>query len=270
MDALIGWIGGKRLLRKTISQYVPKDIKGYIEPFGGAAWMLLYKDKWGDLEVYNDLDNRLVNLFMQVKYHPDELIKELDWLVASRKLFGDILKHEGLTEIQRAARFMYLITRSFGSKGDSFGTSQKRGTSSMYNRLERIKELHKRLDMVIIENLSYEKVIEKYDTKSNFFYCDPPYMLGYTYENSKQFSHEALCKKLKNIKGRFILSYDDNPEVLKLYKGYDIKHVTRTKGINRKEGKSDFKEVIIANFDLVDIDPEAAKAKTTREIRGIS
>nr|MDD3551988.1 hypothetical protein [Methanothrix soehngenii] len=81
---------------------------------------------------------------------------------------------------------------------------------------------------------------------------------------------EALCKKLKSIKGRFILSYDDNPEVLKLYKGYDIKHVTRTKGINRKEGKSDFKEVIIANFDLIDIDQEATKAKPTREIRGIS
>jgi len=272
MDALIGWIGGKRLLRRIISQYVPKDITGYIEPFGGAAWMLLYKDKWGDLEVYNDLDNRLVNLFLQVKYHPDELIRELDWLVASRKLFADILKQEGLTEIQRAARFMFVITRSFGSKGDSFGTSQKRGTSSMYNRLERIKELHRRLDMVIIENLSYEKVIEKYDNKSNFFYCDPPYMLGYTYENSKQFSHETLRDILKDIKGRFILSYDDNPDVLKLYEGYEIRHVTRTKGINRKEGKSEFAEVIIANFDLIDIDLETAKAniKATREIRGIS
>ena len=97
-------------------------------------------------------------------------------------------------------------------------------------------------------------------------------MLGYTYENSKQFSHEALRDILKSIKGRFILSYDDNPEVLKLYEGYDIRHVTRTKGINRKEGKSEFNEVIIANFELIDIDPEATKAKpkTTREIRGIS
>jgi DNA adenine methylase len=65
--------------------------------------MLVYKEKWGDLEVYNDLDYRLVNLFLQVKYRPDELIKELEWLVASRKLFGDILKQEGLTEIQRVA-----------------------------------------------------------------------------------------------------------------------------------------------------------------------
>ena len=67
MDAIIGWIGGKRLLRKVISQYVPDDIQGYIEPFGGAAWMLLYRDKWGDLEVYNDLDNRLDNFFQSVQ-----------------------------------------------------------------------------------------------------------------------------------------------------------------------------------------------------------
>jgi DNA adenine methylase len=77
-------------------------------------------------------------------------------------------------------------------------------------------------------------------------------MTGYTYENSKQFSHEDLFKKLKNIKGKFILSYDDNPDVLKLYKGYSTKHVTRTKGINRKEGKSEYNEVIIANFPLED------------------
>jgi len=134
------------------------------------------------------------------------------------------------------------------------------------------KELHKRLDMVIIENLSYERVIEKYDTKSNFFYCDPPYMLGYTYDNSKQFSHETLRDILKGIKGRFILSYDDNPEVLKLYKSFDLKHVTRTKGINRKEGKSEFNEVIIANFDLVESEQENTKikTKTSKDIRGLS
>jgi hypothetical protein len=64
--------------------------------------------------------------------------------------------------------------------------------------------------------------------------------------------------------------------VLKFYKGYDIRHVTRTKGINRKEGKSEFNEVIITNFDLIESDQDTAKlkakpqAKTTKEIRGIS
>ena len=67
-------------------------------------------------------------------------------------------------------------------------------------------------------------------------------------------------------------SYDDNPDVLKLYKDFDIKHVTRTKGINRKEGKSEFNEVIIANFDLVESEQENSKikTKTSKDIRGLS
>ena len=63
---------------EIITIYVSKDITGFIEPFGEAGWMLLYKEKWGYLEVYNDLDYRLVNLFLQIKYHTDEVIKELD------------------------------------------------------------------------------------------------------------------------------------------------------------------------------------------------
>lgn len=52
--SLLNWVGGKRLLRKRIEPLVPKDIKSYIEPFGGAGWVLFYKDKWADLEIYND------------------------------------------------------------------------------------------------------------------------------------------------------------------------------------------------------------------------
>ena len=66
--SLINWVGGKRLLRKTIEPLIPKDIKSYIESFGGGGWILFYKDKWADLEIYNDLDSRLVNLFRIVKY----------------------------------------------------------------------------------------------------------------------------------------------------------------------------------------------------------
>ena len=47
--SLINWVGGKRLLRKTIEPLIPKDIVSYIEPFGGGGWILFYKDKWADL-----------------------------------------------------------------------------------------------------------------------------------------------------------------------------------------------------------------------------
>ena len=73
MDSIIAWVGGKRLLRKKIETMIPKDIGGYIEPFGGAGWVLLLKEKWARLEVYNDLDSRLTNLFRASKDSPESV-----------------------------------------------------------------------------------------------------------------------------------------------------------------------------------------------------
>lgn len=113
---LIGWIGGKSLLRKTIAALIPQKIPTYIEPFGGAAWVLFYKDKWAELEIYNDIDCRLVNLFNVVKYHPCELARQMCYMLSSRQQFSDMLKYEGFTDIQRAAKFLYVIAHSFGAK----------------------------------------------------------------------------------------------------------------------------------------------------------
>ena len=89
--SLLNWVGGKRLLRKRIAPLVPTDIQSYIEPFGGAGWVLFYKDRWADLEIYNDLDGRLVNLFRIVKYHPTALKEELQYLLGSREMFFQFL-----------------------------------------------------------------------------------------------------------------------------------------------------------------------------------
>ena len=78
-DSLISWVGGKKQLRKTISQYIPNNIQGYIEPFGGAGWLLFYKSKWAQLEVYNDINSDLVNVFRTAKYHPEALLKEYEY-----------------------------------------------------------------------------------------------------------------------------------------------------------------------------------------------
>jgi len=253
MDSIIAWIGGKRLLRKKIATLIPKDINGYIEPFGGAGWVLLLKEKWARLEVYNDLDSRLTNLFLQVKYHPEALKKEFECLIGSRDMFNLMKNNDGLTEIQKAARFMFLLSRSFGSKGDSFATAKTQGHAKLGNKIKRIDELTTRLDGVIIENLSYADLIKRYDTPQNFFYCDPPYMTGYKYDNAKKFDHQLLHDTLCKIEGRFLLSYDDCPEVREMYKEFKIISVTRLKGINRKAGNSYYKEVIIANYEVKDV-----------------
>ena len=215
---LINWVGGKRLLRKTIAPLIPKDIKSYIRPFGGGGWVLFYKDRWADLEIYNDLDGRLVNLFRIVKYHPNALKEELKYLLGSREMFFQFLNGTFITDIQKAAQFLFLITRSFGGRGDTFG--------------------------------------KQYDFEDAFFYCDPPYTSGCGYEvtSTADFDHERLRDVLKDIKGRFLISYDDSPKVRELYKGYEMIEVERQNGINNREGTNRankvYKELLIANYHI--------------------
>lgn len=248
---LINWIGGKRLLRKKIAPMIPENIQGYVEPFGGGAWVLFFKDKWAELEVYNDLDSRLVNLFNVVKYHPCELARQMCYMLASREQFEQQIKQEGITDIQRAAQFLYVINRSFGAKGKTFGTSKSSGIKSAYGIIERIEKIAKRLDKVLIENKSAFDLIKEYDRENMFFYLDPPYSKGEGYQvcSTKDFEHKRLAEILKNIKGRFLLSYDDSDIIRELYRDFKIVEVSRENGINRKNIKNkEYKELIIKNY----------------------
>src|SRR6266540_2903456 len=108
MNSFIGWIGGKNFLKKEIVKRFPDKFGRYIEVFGGAAWVLFYKDKHADIEIYNDYNSDLVNLFKCVKYHCEELQRELAFMLNSRVLFNDFKAQYnvgGMTDIQKSARF---------------------------------------------------------------------------------------------------------------------------------------------------------------------
>ncbi len=257
---LINWVGGKRLLRKTIAPLIPENIQTYIEPFGGAGWVLFYKDKWADVEIYNDLDGRLVNLFRIVKYHPNALKEELSYLLGSREMFMQFMNSTPITDVQKAAKFFFLITRSFGGKGSTFGCVKKSAggaCKSLSNTLIKIDAIHKRLDKVLIEHRDFEKLITQYDHESAFFYCDPPYSTGCGYEvtSTADFEHERLRDILSNIKGRFLLSYDDSSKIRELYKGFEMIEVQRQKGINNRQGITNnmYKELLIANYPIKNV-----------------
>ena len=174
-------------------------------------------------------------------------------------MFFQFLNGTFLTDIQRAVQFLFLITRSFGGKGDTFGTVKKSSggaSKSQRNILEKIDAIHQRLDKVLVENRDFEKLIKQYDFEDAFFYCDPPYTYGCGYDitSTEDFDHERLRDTLQNIKGRFLLSYDDSPKVRELYKDFYMIPVERQNGINNRQGnnreKKVFKELLIANYDI--------------------
>jgi DNA adenine methylase len=87
MDSFLSWIGGKKLLKERICERFPNEIGRYIEVFGGAGWVLFHKDQHAALEVYNDVNSDLVNLFKCVKFHCPEVQRELQYMLNSRELF---------------------------------------------------------------------------------------------------------------------------------------------------------------------------------------
>ncbi len=106
--------------------------------------------------------------------------------------------------------------------GEHFASRSKEPQKSLQNKLNLVDELACRLDRVMIENRSYQDVFAYYDRPEAFFYCDPPYIKGVRYANSKNFDHAELASNLAKLQGKWLLSLDDCPEARDLFKDYDI------------------------------------------------
>lgn len=250
MNSFISWIGGKKLLRKKILEQFPDpdSFKRYIEVFGGAGWVLFASDKHAAMEVFNDANGELINLYRIVKHHPEALQKELEWLLMSREQFFDELNRNtsGLTDIQRAARYFCIIRESFGTDCKSFGVR----TRDMQKAVDYLKDVSDRLNRVVIESQDFERLIKTYDRPEALFYLDPPY-----YEAEKYYpdrfnpeDHKRLRECLGGIKGKFVLSYNDCPRIRELYEGYTLVEVERADNLVTKSESRKYKELIIKNF----------------------
>ncbi len=245
MKSFIAWVGGKMLLAKKIIEQFPdeKETDRYIEVFGGGGSVLFAK-KSHKLEIYNDADSELVNLFRCMKYHRQELEKEVSGYINSREVFYEIKERlengVGFTDIQRAAMFFIKTKISYGADGRTFGCNKKNISS------DRFSEISERLKNVVVENKDFENLIKVYDRPNALFYCDPPYHTTEKYYNVQftENDHFRLKDALDNIKGKFILSYNDDEFIRGLYKDYTIIEAERQNNLS----KGSYKELIIKNF----------------------
>lgn len=243
-------VGGKSRLRKTIIKMLPEHTC-YVELFFGAGWVYFGKEP-SKIEVINDIDKELINLFRMIKYHAPEIERMLKYEFSGRDIFEEYKNAslEYLTEIHRAVRFLYIITQSFGGKGQvyGYGTTTKPAPQIFYkDMLENLKE---RLKNTYVENLSFEKIIDKYDRKHTFFFADPPYLETCGYGNSfGEKEHLILLDKLKNIQGKFLLTINDHEKVREWYKDFNIKEVEVNYSVCREtKGRRKYKELIITNY----------------------
>ena len=253
MDSFITWVGGKKLLRKEIAKRFPENIGRYVEVFGGAAWVLFYQEKYAPQEIYNDINGELVNLFKMVKYHSNAVQEELNWMLNAREIFEEFKIQKGMTEIQRAARFYYLIRASYGAKVFSYGGIYRDNTTILKN----IESVKQRLSKVVIENKNFTDILKQYDKEDTLFYCDPPYYKAEKYYKTGSFDfdekqHILLRDMLKDIKGKFVLSYNNDDFIKELYKSFYIEEVERLNNLASNAGKNKtYKELIIRNFETL-------------------
>lgn len=238
------------MLRKQILNEFPQEMSCYVEVFGGAAWILFAQEKPMPVEVYNDVNHNLVNLFRCMKYHADALQEELSWVLVSKEQFEQAkeeINNPNLTDIQRAARFFLLIKCSFGAKLQDF--SGKR--VSLSNTVENLDSFKQRLKSTIIEQLDFEKLITLYDRKGTLFYADPPYYEaeGYYAQSFPAPDHIRLKECLDKIQGKFILTYNDCSFIRELYQDYHMISIERQSNITAATAPKSYREIIIKNFD---------------------
>lgn len=282
-------VGNKTAVLHVLYALFPLKYGRFIDVFGGSGSVLPGKPKADSFEVYNDFDRNLANLFRCMKTRTMAIIHELgfctlnsrDDFYAIRSFFNDEkfddcylnqelelteimlppLEAEELKElrvrltedydVRRAAMYLKLLRYSYSSGGKSYA-SQPFDIRKLFGL---IKKLERRMANVVVENQDFETLIHHYDRPDAFFYLDPPY---YSTESMYDVAfewddHIRLRDALKEINGKFLLSYNDCPEIRELYQGLPVFDFSRTHSMaQRYEAGKEFRELLIANYDLLE------------------
>ena len=259
INSFMAWVGGKKALRDEILARFPRNYKRYIEVFGGAGWVLFHKPPGNDFEVFNDFNGNLVNLYRCVREQPEALRNELRYMLNSRLDFeymkGMLHSQAVLPDVRRAAYYYALIRYSYAAGTSTFGSQPH----AMWNNFPLIESAAGRLQKVVIENKDCVKLIRQYDRPESFFYCDPPYYNAdqyYEAVSSDGFDHAGLADALLGIKGKFLLSYNDCPEIRALYDrpGIVVEGISRLSTIaQRYENGKQYPELLISNYDTTEL-----------------
>ena len=284
----------------------PVQFERYIEVFGGGGWVLFGKppDK-KCMEVYNDYNSNLANLFYCVKNRTGAFLRELGFLpingrdefIVIRNFLDKrefdtrfleeelelierylpppenqeirelLLDNAEVTDVKRAAAFFKLIRYSYGSGCTSFGCQP----FDVRKCFDAIWQASRRLADTVVENKDFEALIRQYDRDSAFFYCDPPYFQteGHYEVVFRREDHKRLRDTLSDCKGKWMVSYNDCEFIRELYKGYEITAVSRLNNLaQRYEGGCEFPEVLVTNYDPKELERSQPRQLQLFEFQG--
>ena len=231
------YIGGKRNLADTIIRRIRRTPHTqYAEPFVGMGGVFMRRPFRAQSEVINDLSRDVATLMRVLQRHYVAFLDTLKWQLSSRAEFERLMKvdPDTLTDLERSARFLYLQRLAFGGKvrGRNFGVNYNLGARFDVTKLTPLLEAaHERLSGVVIECLPWDAFVDRYDRPGVLFFLDPPYWGSEDDYGPGQFPRgqfELLADRLRRIRGRFLVSLNDVPEVRRLFCGCRIEPVRTT------------------------------------------
>lgn len=249
MRSIIGRVGGKSKLKDAIIKLIPKH-NIYVEAFVGGGAVFFGKEPSAK-EVVNDLDPNIFHIYSDMKSVGEKMINK-DFK-PTREKFNRLKNQKSFnSKSERLYRNLYLSLNSFRGDRKSY-IGEKSEKSPIYDRETTGKKYKNtdykdRLKDVTITNKDWKRLINKYDGNDTFFYLDPPYSTASAnknYENN-DVSIDELYDTLKNIKGKFLLSYDHNKEIKNKFKGFRVRTVKTT--YNPMGAPINKKEYLISNY----------------------
>ena len=258
---IIPYFGGKVEISKQLVPLMPDHVR-YFEPFAGGLSTFFRKPK-SDINILNDLDKDLANLYFCVVVSFDEFIDKSFWLPKSRELFNKIkqeLKNSDfdIPNVNRAVFYYYMIHNAFNKV--AFGTFSKDCTNWKTTVTQTLSISRRKLDGCVLENMDIFDLFDKYNVEDgDFIYLDPPYVVAdkrkdyyrHVFDKDKHEKLRGLIDKIDDNGGKFMMSYDDKPIIYELYGDrYPIETInTKYYGATLKEIK-DATETVITNYEV--------------------
>jgi DNA adenine methylase len=238
MPAPFGWVGGKHQLSKSIVDMIPPH-RVYVEPFCGSA-AVFWRHPRSEVEVLNDKDADLMRFYREIGGIDHCDIKSLS------ARFDEMKARQGRLE---PCEFLSVLKCSFGDKRESKAMPSDCASNAMMFH-KRLPLYQERIRGVKLMCGDWEKAVRQYDSPETFFYLDPPY-----HGTSRGYQHDEdqlarLAEVLPTLKGKWLLSYDDDAEVREAFRSNSILAVASRYTIQSGPKATIGKQLLIANYPL--------------------
>lgn len=264
MKPILKWAGGKAALLGEIQSRMPERFGTYYEPFFGGGAVFSGTDF--ENAVINDKNTELINCYIQVRDHCEELIPMLDELQENhseekyyelRSVFN-LRKTSGELDVYDAALMMYLNKAGFNgmyreNKNGFFNIPSGHRKHVKLYEADNLREVAKKLKNVTILNGDFEAAIEN-AKEGDFVYFDSPYDDTFSDYQKGGFPREEhirlaeLCKKLTEQNVYFLLSSSDSEFIRELYSGFNVSTVEVTRMIRFRGNTTVVNELFICNY----------------------